>query len=93
MFLGTVHHGGDGVGTGAGDSTHTHPGNGETRMLKVCSLPHFCIQSGILGSWMVLPTIKVGLPSVVKPFWKCTHSYSKKCFYGDSKANQVGSED
>lgn len=56
-------------------------------MLELFSLRHFCIQFGILGSWMV------GLPSVVKPFWKCTHRYSKKCLHGDSKSNQVGSED
>lgn len=56
---------------------------------------HFLIfvQPGIPANGMVLSAIRAGLPSVVKPFWKCTHRYSKKCFYGESKSNQLDSEE
>lgn len=96
MFPGTVHHGEVGVGTGAGDSWPHRTHILEIERHECWSFVQFlifCIQFRILGIWMVLRTVKVGFPSVVKPFRKCTHRCSKKCFHGDSKSNQVGSED
>lgn len=36
---------------------------------------------------MVLPTLKMGLPSLVKAFWNHPHRHTQACFYGDSKSS------
>lgn len=61
------------------------------REKETLGLTLFFIQSRTPACGMVPPTFRVGLPSLVKSFWK--HFIDTPCVLGDSKTTQVEDED